>query len=50
VEKVATFVGARETITLADVREIASDTKVDSIFELTDSIGKRDLGKSSAEP
>jgi DNA polymerase-3 subunit delta len=46
VEKVATFVGARETITLSDVREIASDTKVDSIFELTDSIGKRDLGKS----
>lgn len=46
VEKVATFVGARDTITVVDIREVVSDTKVDSIFELTDSIGRRDLGKA----
>lgn len=46
VEKVATFCGARETITLADVREIVSDTKVDSIFELADALGRKELGKS----
>jgi DNA polymerase-3 subunit delta len=46
VEKVATYIGARNTITVADIREIVSDTKVDSIFELTDSIGRRDLGKA----
>jgi len=46
VEKVAIFVGNREIITVADIREIVSDTKVDSIFELTDSIGRRDLGKA----
>jgi DNA polymerase-3 subunit delta len=46
VEKVAIFVGSRDSITVADIREIVSDTKVDSIFELTDSIGRRDLGKA----
>ena len=46
VEKVVTYVGARNSITVADIKEVVSDTKVDSIFELTDSIGKRDLGKS----
>jgi DNA polymerase-3 subunit delta len=46
VEKVATYVGSRDTIKVADIREIVSDTKVDSIFELTDSIGRRDLGKA----
>jgi len=46
VEKVAIFAGNREIITVADIREIVSDTKVDSIFELTDSIGRRDLGKA----
>ena len=45
-EKVATYVGSRDTIKVADIREIVSDTKVDSIFELTDSIGRKDLGKA----
>jgi DNA polymerase-3 subunit delta len=46
IEKVAIYVTGRDAITVADIREIVSDTKVDSIFELTDSIGRRDLGKS----
>jgi DNA polymerase-3 subunit delta len=46
VEKVATYVGARETVKLADVKEIVSDTKVDSVFELADALGGRDLGKA----
>jgi DNA polymerase-3 subunit delta len=31
---------------MADIREIVSDTKVDSIFELTDAVGGKDLGKA----
>jgi DNA polymerase-3 subunit delta len=46
VEKVVTYVGARDTIRVADIKEVVSDTKVDSIFELTASIGRRDLGKA----
>jgi DNA polymerase-3 subunit delta len=46
VEKVATYVGNRDTITVADIREVVSDTKVDTIFELTDSMGRRDLAKA----
>ncbi len=46
VEKVATYVGAREIIKGADIREIVSDTKVDSIFELTDALGGKDLAKA----
>lgn len=43
VEKVATFVADRPTVTVADVRAIVSDTKVDSVFELCNSFGNRDL-------
>lgn len=46
VEKVATYAGARETIKLADIKEIVSDTKVDSIFELADALGQRELGRA----
>jgi DNA polymerase-3 subunit delta len=46
IEKVATYIGVRDTIKMADIREIVSDTKVDSIFELTDAIGEKDLGKA----
>ncbi|HTP65576.1 MAG TPA: DNA polymerase III subunit delta, partial [Geobacteraceae bacterium] len=46
IEKVATYVGARETIKGADIREIVSDTRVDSIFELTDALGGKDLAKA----
>jgi DNA polymerase-3 subunit delta len=46
VEKVTTYVGARETVKLADIKEVVSDTKVDSIFELADALGGRELGKA----
>ena len=36
----------REIIKGADIRDVVSDTKVDSIFELTDSIGLKDLAKA----
>lgn len=42
-EKVATFAADRPTVTVADVRAIVSDTKVDSVFELCNSLGNRDL-------
>lgn len=45
-EKVATYVGERGSITVHDVKEIVSDTKVDSVFELANSLGERDLGKA----
>lgn len=45
-EKVATFVGTRETLTVEDVREVVSDTKVESVFDLANALGERDLGKS----
>ncbi len=44
-EKVATFVGDRNTIKIDDIRTIVSDTKVDSVFELANSLGERDLAK-----
>jgi DNA polymerase III subunit delta len=46
VEKVATFIGNREIIRVADIKAIVSDTKVDSIFELTDAAGSKDLARA----
>lgn len=43
-EKIALYVGARHSITLADVREVVSDTKVDSVFDLANALGERKLG------
>lgn len=45
-EKVATFVGERGTIRVEDVREMVSDTRVDSVFELANSLGDKELGKA----
>jgi DNA polymerase III subunit delta len=45
-EKVATFIGHRDMIRVADIKEIVSDTKVDSIFELTDAVGGKDLARA----
>lgn len=46
VEKVATFVGEREAIKVDDIRAVASDTKVDSVFDLANALGEKDLGRS----
>ena len=40
-EKVSLFVGQRDVITVADIRSVVSDTKINSVFELTDAIGGR---------
>ena len=46
IEKVSVFIGKRDTIRMADIREIVSDTRVDSIFELTDAVGRKDLARA----
>ncbi len=45
-EKLVTYIGSRDTICLADVKEIVSDTKVDTVFEFAESLGGKNLGKS----
>jgi DNA polymerase-3 subunit delta len=45
-EKLVIYVGSKETICLADVKEIVSDTKVDTVFEFVESLGGKNLGKS----
>ena len=45
-EKLLVFAGERQTITLADVRQIVSDTKVDSVFELANALGERNAAKA----
>ncbi|AJE03672.1 DNA polymerase III subunit delta [Geobacter pickeringii] len=46
IEKVVTFVGTRDAVTVGDVREVVSDTKVESVFDLANALGERDLAKS----
>lgn len=45
-EKLLVYVGERPGITLADVRQIVSDTKVDSVFELANALGERNVTKA----
>lgn len=42
-EKVALYIGQRGSIVLDDVRTVVSDTKVDSVFELANAVGNRNL-------
>ncbi len=42
-EKVAIYVGQRGVIGLDDIRAVVSDTKVDTVFELANALGERDL-------
>jgi DNA polymerase-3 subunit delta len=46
IEKAATYVGDRGTIKVDDIRQIASDTKVDSVFDLANALGEKDLVKA----
>ena len=45
-DKVATYVGGRAAITLADIKAVVSDTRVDSVFELANSLGEKALGNA----
>ncbi|HEY6837764.1 MAG TPA: DNA polymerase III subunit delta [Geobacteraceae bacterium] len=44
-EKTVTYVGKRDSVTLADVKAVVSDTKVDSVFDLANALGEKNLGK-----
>ncbi len=44
IEKLAGYVGTGKTITLEAVREIASDTRADSVFDLANALGEKSLG------
>jgi len=46
IEKLVSFIGERKLITVNDVREIVSDTKIDNVFELANAMGNRDLARS----
>ena len=46
IEKIALYVGEREMIRIDDVREMVSDAKVNSVFDLNNALGEKDLGKS----
>ncbi|HEY5976040.1 MAG TPA: DNA polymerase III subunit delta [Geobacteraceae bacterium] len=42
-DKLVTYAAGRQSIGVADVKEVVSDTKVDSVFELANALGRRDL-------
>ena len=46
IEKVALYVGDRQTVKVEDVKAVACDTRVDSVFDLANYLGEQDLGKS----
>ena len=46
IEKLCIYCGNKELIGVADVKAIVSDTKVESVFEFTDALGAKDLGKA----
>jgi DNA polymerase III subunit delta len=46
IEKIAMYTGERDVIELDDVKAVVSDTKVDSVFELANSLGEKNLDKA----
>ncbi len=46
IEKLSAYAGKRNTITVDDVRCMASDTKIDTVFEFSKALANRDLEKS----
>jgi DNA polymerase-3 subunit delta len=46
IEKTALYAGSREVVRIDDIRAAVSDTKVDSIFDLANAIGEKNLAKS----
>ncbi len=45
-EKTALYVGKKDEIDVADVKAVVSDTRVDSVFELANSLGEKNLCKA----
>lgn len=48
-EKLVAFVGERRAIRVDDIRQIVSDTKIDSVFELANALGSRDSSRSQRQ-
>lgn len=46
-EKLSLFAGEPRRITAEDVQEVVAPTRVNSIFDLTDAVGGRDLGRAT---
>jgi DNA polymerase-3 subunit delta len=46
IEKIVLFVGKRDVVEMDDVKAVVSDTKVDSVFELANSLGEKNLEKA----
>ena len=46
IEKIILYAGSRDIIELDDVKAVVSDTRVDSVFELANSLGEKDLDKA----
>ena len=46
IEKAATYVGEKAVISVGDIRQIASDTRVDSVFDFTNALGERNLSRA----
>jgi len=46
VEKLSTYVGQRGLITVDDVKAIVSDTKTDTVFELANALGSRNIERA----
>ena len=46
IEKLCIYCGKNDLIGVADVKAIVSDTKVENVFEFTDALGAKDLGKA----
>ncbi len=45
-EKIILFVGGKERIEASDVAEVGLDVKVETVFDLSDAIGAKDLGRA----
>lgn len=45
-DKLTTYLGERTVVDVADVEMIVSDTRIDSVFELTEAIGRQDSSKA----
>jgi DNA polymerase-3 subunit delta len=45
-DKLVTYLGDRTLVDVDDVRAIVSDTRVDSVFELAETLGRRDSARA----
>jgi DNA polymerase-3 subunit delta len=45
-EKAVLYVGGRDRIAVADIRAVVSDTRVNSVFELADSLGDKNIDRA----